>query len=345
MNDSHFDNQQFGINDNSIRYWRQTGYKGKDLLELCRRHDESRLVAMIEFQNGEVTRYVISSRCDRIRQGHFPSVLKFFSEVVAHPILAGVNGILVIWLEDGLYEFEYNLAQTVPLFVFGRSIYDSCSLLIPDPAYTESFGYQEELNRQEKFEDSLPFSSRINTIFWRGAASGVNFHDIPGWRNSSRGKIVLGSKALGKPDIFDGRFTKVEGWSKLVTDDILSEDIVSPPIHFYDFLRYRYLVDADGISCAWISLFKKLASRSVVVKMESTTQQWYYDRLKPWQHYVPLNVNMTDVEHLWHWLDERPDECERIVSRAHELIQSLKYEREVEQTARLVREIVALRKD
>ena len=73
-------------------------------------------------------------------------------------------------------------------------------------------------------------------------------------------------------------------------------------------LSDRGVFDVDGNSNAWSSFFWKLRSGSVTLKVESPFEQWYYGRLKPWVHYVPVAANLSDVDRAIDYvLDPRND--------------------------------------
>jgi hypothetical protein len=44
-------------------------------------------------------------------------------------------------------------------------------------------------------------------------------------------------------------------------------------------LAFRYLIDVDGNTNAWQSLYTKLLAQGCVIKVRSRYRQWYYDRL------------------------------------------------------------------
>ena len=121
-------------------------------------------------------------------------------------------------------------------------------------------------------------------------------------------------------------------------------NVVQSQIDFCEFLKYRYLVDVDGICSAWIALFRKLASKSVVIKIQSEYQQWYYNRLQPWIHYVPLRPDAEDIESVYSWLQNHQAECKNIVANANALISKIQYGDEIFNTANLLKKIFECKK-
>lgn len=325
-------------NEVALSYWKATKYSPEQVQSFLQEFDTTRLVARITFKTGEEPLIAISEKSWEIQSGHYITITNFFKNVAKHPIGSQLSGSIVVWLDDGIYSYESHRFMKVPTFSFSRSIYDNHTLLIPDPAFIETSGYAATLKLQAEFESFFPFLERYKTIFWRGAASGIGFSPT-GWRQTHRGFLTLKAKELNQPTILDAAFTKVEGWSKEIITSIEEAQVVSSPIPFFDFLKYRYLVDADGITCAWISFYRKLASQSVTIKMMSENTQWYYHLLKPWKHYVPMRADAGDAELIYEWLIHHPNECQKIIENANSVIASIRYEQEVEGTALLIKEL------
>jgi Glycosyl transferase family 90 len=332
------------INKSALEYWRITGYSEEDIRNFCKRLDTVRLLALITFSQGAVPKITISKKTWDLQQGHYGALCALINDIAETKLGKELNGSIIIWPDDGMHTYENHHFRDVPILAFGRSIYDTHTFLIPDPAYIDHIGYEKLLTEQRKFEESLPSNGRIETLFWRGAASGLNF-DATGWRSSQRGFLTLKSKQLNNSRILDAKFTKVEGWPEDVIASIKKENITTSYTDFNDFLKYRYLIDADGICCAWISLYRKLASKSLTVKMQSENVQWYYNKLEPWKHYVPLRSDAEDVEDIYKWLISHPAECEKIVKNANDLISSIKYNQEIENIANLIKQIFSFRKN
>lgn len=332
------------MNDDALQYWRATGYSSRDLDQFCAFMDDKRLVAKITFRPGNDAVLIISRKTWELQVGHFQSIQNFFYDVARHPLAKDLSGSFVLWLGDGMYSYESYTLRQIPLLSCGRSLFDCHSFLIPDPAFMGSRGHVNSLGEQQEFEKNLPFDTRKPTLFWRGAASGLGFTET-GWRETPRGKLTLKAREMANAEILDAKFTKVEGWSPETIHSIHSEQIVGPYVDFSDFLKFKYLIDVDGICCAWISLYLKLASQSVTVKVQSEYQQWYYDRLKPWVHYVPLRSDLNDLTNIYEWLVMHPEECKRMIKNANALIASIRYEDEVINMVLLAKQILELRRD
>ena len=85
---------------------------------------------------------------------------------------------------------------------------------------------------------------------------------------------------------------------------------------FDEQLRYKYIVSADGHTAAWLRIFTILQSNSVMLWINTAKYQWFYDRLEPWVHYVPLKRDLSDLEEKISWLRANDDKARGIAEQA-----------------------------
>ena len=106
-----------------------------------------------------------------------------------------------------------------------------------------------------------------------------------------------------------------------------------------DFLKFKYQIDIDGNSNSWPGLYHKLLTGSPVLKVASPNgyRQWYYDRLKPWINYVPVQADMSDLAQKIEWLRTNDDQARAIGEAGLALARSLDYERELTLAHRTIR--------
>ncbi|KAF8184821.1 glycosyl transferase family 90-domain-containing protein [Pholiota molesta] len=57
--------------------------------------------------------------------------------------------------------------------------------------------------------------------------------------------------------------------------------------------RYKYYIDVDGNG--WSSRFKRLITSNALVFKSTVYPEWYTDRVAPWVHYVPIQVDLSDL--------------------------------------------------
>lgn len=84
--------------------------------------------------------------------------------------------------------------------------------------------------------------------------------------------------------------------------------------------KYKYLIDTRGNS--WSGRLQTLLKLGRVVFIaDRPYREWYFDKLKPWEHYVPVKEDMSDlIEKICH-MERRPELYEKIVGNLREFVE------------------------
>ena len=84
--------------------------------------------------------------------------------------------------------------------------------------------------------------------------------------------------------------------------------------------KYKYLIDTRGISWS-IRLQTFLKLGRVIFVVDRPYREWYFDRLRPWEHYVPVKEDMSDlIEKICH-MERHPELYEKIVGNMREFVE------------------------
>lgn len=59
-------------------------------------------------------------------------------------------------------------------------------------------------------------------------------------------------------------------------------------------------------------MLAKLAIGSCILKVQSKCKQWYYRDLRPWEHYIPIRADLSDLEDKVLWCREHDDDSRQI---------------------------------
>ena len=114
--------------------------------------------------------------------------------------------------------------------------------------------------------------------------------DLMGWRGAMthpNRRCLLSYTDRNKYDIQEIQWNRKEP-AKLTCDNYISlPDSVK---------KWRYLIDVEGNGfSARVKYF--LFSKRVLFLQERPCKEWYYSKLKPWVHYVPLKRDLSDLEY------------------------------------------------
>ena len=98
-----------------------------------------------------------------------------------------------------------------------------------------------------------------------------------------------------------------------------------------NWLQYRGVIDIDGNVNAW-GLFWRLASGSVVFKVRSNYLNYYISRMIPWEHYIPLEDDLSDFKNVTSIVTRNGSALnmlESIASHALQLSKTISYSSEI----------------
>jgi hypothetical protein len=203
--------------------------------------------------------------------------------------------------------------------------------LIPDPEFIATHGYQG--SRDTYASKAVPWDRRQHVVFWRGSTTG---RPTDGWRSLPRLRLCL--IARERPDLFDVGVTRVHQLSEEAEAEIRAAGLFAEYVPESRLDEYRFHIDIDGNTNAWSGLFRKLLSGSPVLKVDSEPgfRQWYYDRLVPWQNFVPVSADLSDLVEKADWLSANCESARQIGTAGRSLALSLGYDIELERATAVV---------
>jgi hypothetical protein len=176
---------------------------------------------------------------------------------------------------------------------------------------------------EEKSQHTIPFQEREKVLLWRGLPTGTGWSEHH-WTFMQR--LALIRDFVDKPG-FDVGFVrdvkKFANTSALLSKLVDQVWVKKPHILKHEHPKYAFLLHVDGNTASW-GISHKLASGSTLVWVESQHdyKEHFYHHLKPWEHFVPVAVDMGDLEAVRDWLFQNPDKAERIAGNARKLVET-----------------------
>jgi hypothetical protein len=189
------------------------------------------------------------------------------------------------------------------------------SILVPDRMFLAERCYRPF--RKAALRQGA-WSERTPTVLWRGGTNGM-------------GEIANSTMSPADPDLMQririclalrespGCDVKLSGIGRNQGTEENRQRIASlglignkiPPLHWS---RVKYALDIDGVTNAWSNLYTRLLMGCCVLKVASPLgyKQWYYDELRPWEHFVPVAADLSDLHERLAWCREHDDEARRI---------------------------------
>ena len=196
--------------------------------------------------------------------------------------------------------------------------------LIPDAYYIQSSGYAD----LHSFALRSPkWSRRSSKVVWRGSVTGQGTVASPG--DIPRVQLALACRAIAGTDV---ALTGVHETMKFPGDELVAflkdQHLFSQGWPIRDFAHHRFTLDIDGHANAW-GLLEKLIFGCCVLKVHSPFEQWYYPRLHPWEHYVPVSADLSDLADAVQWCRDNDAHCEWIAANGARLAATLRLQAEL----------------
>lgn len=169
-------------------------------------------------------------------------------------------------------------------------------LLLPDVDFLATKGYASTLEDLGRC-DTVNFSSKNATIFFRGASTGLAPRSVDDLRKNTRLRAAIDTRSVPGWDV---RIVNTVQLSGAVAEAAFP--LVAPKVTPCEMATHKAVLDIDGNTNSWRGLFLKLHMNSIVIKTATAFRQWYYHRLQPFQDYIPTNLSALDIRRLPHFV-------------------------------------------
>ena len=210
---------------------------------------------------------------------------------------------------------------------FGRTMVGQEEVgLIPDIYYIHSHGYRDWRREATK---SPPWAERKPIVAWRGSVTGRGPYEGPA--EIPRVQLALAARDLPSADValFDVHDTMAGVFSPEEIQRFLEQErLLGERWSLERYGEHRYVLDIDGHANAW-GLMEKLIFGCCVLKVASQYEQWYYNRLRPWSHYVPVRADLTDLSEKIEWCLANPDYCAWIANNGALVAAAMSFEEQL----------------
>lgn len=256
----------------------------------------------------------------RMIYGRLPAVLRVLARTASEDLIATAD------LSDG--------GKGLPGVLTFCSNRDA-DILVPDPLFLGEDGYAEF--RRPGL--SRPWSERNGTVLWRGTSTGIGAvttstmdPNDTALRQRIRMCLILRSAAG-----VDAKLRRTE--TDASADDraaLARHGLLGDKINQADWGGYKFALDIDGHTNAWSNFYVRLLLGCCVLKIgsEHGFRQWYYNRLEPWTHYVPVRADMSDLLEKIAWCQQNDGRCAAIGEAARSFAMARTVETELADAAR-----------
>lgn len=196
---------------------------------------------------------------------------------------------------------------------FAFSSFSPGKTTVPDAYFFTERGYANTRRFMSTHQSN--WRNRSDKIVWRGALNNVGLIsdddeqlDKP-W-TSQRLRLV----AKCKDTAHDVKF--VRGSQPALDLWLAERGYMGERIEQHSWADRKFALVIDGNTNAWCSYFKAMLMGCCVLRVDSQYgfRQWYYDRLAPFVHFVPVKADLSDLDTQIDWLTRHDDRAEEIAN-------------------------------
>lgn len=233
------------------------------------------------------------------------TVINCLSRLAANTVFPDIT--FLISCED-----SFDRYSPVPVFVFSKKKSSKTNICFPD--FEAIRGYRKLINQVKEGVEAFPFECKKNLALWRGATTGGHY-SLDNWQEYPRSQLVLFSKK--HPTLVDAKFSHVAQADSNLLPLFKRQELLGNPLSVYDHLSYKYLINIDGNSSSYSRMFWILLSNSLCLHQTTENEQWYYDAIKPYVHYLPFKKDLSDLKEQIAWAETHPNKVRHIIENAH----------------------------
>jgi hypothetical protein len=220
-------------------------------------------------------------------------------------------------------------APSLARFAFSTNLPDVVPLPDRDFFATRAF----ESVRALATANGVEWSRRSDRLRWRGWTNGSGRKDYSSpqaqWDQSIMPRIRM-ALILKDAEAADAAFTgsfNAELAARLRRDGLLKAEIPQN-----DWINDKFALDIDGTTNTWSNFLVRLHLGCCVIKVDSQEgyRQWYYDRIRPWEHFVPVRSDMSDLVEKIDWARSHDAEARAIAENGRAFARSMTFESETD---------------
>ncbi len=194
---------------------------------------------------------------------------------------------------------------TIPVFAVSKERHNSKAILIP-----RLWNPDREETLQRLFS---PWETKIGKAFYRGRATDgpYGFFD---WDFRPRAQLAL--RASRHPDLIDAYLVPSPDLNEYYTHWLSSLRLLAAASLPSEQTAYKYLLTLDGAASP--SSFEwELTTHSLIFKTQSNRIEWFYDALKPDEHFIQIRPDSADLVEKILWAKANDREAKAIAERSY----------------------------
>jgi hypothetical protein len=208
------------------------------------------------------------------------------------------------------------------------SAFDPSRGLLPDPLFFNALGFASI--RDLASETAVDWHNRSDAVRWRGGPNGTGSvsADPAAKFDAAVMQRVRLCIIASENSAFDAKIVPPQGADNPFEGN--GKHLIGAPFPELSWLGDKFAIDVDGHSNTWSNFLIRMHLGCCVFKVASQFgyRQWYYDRLKAWEHYVPVLADMSDLNERIDWARSNEGRAKEIAQNGQAFARSMTFESE-----------------
>jgi hypothetical protein len=113
------------------------------------------------------------------------------------------------------------------------------------------------------------------------------------------------------------------------------EELMSGWCDMERYANYKYFIQIGGNGVSW-GVMKKLRLGCCMISVNGRGGNWHERYLRPWEHYVPVAADLSDLTKRVQWCFDNQGRARQIAENGRSLALSINYEAELREAADLI---------
>ncbi len=258
-------------------------------------------------RNNEITTECKTSNSEGIeyRKRAYEDALKAISRYVRLP-----DTVFLISMHDA-----YTLSNGVPVFSMCKRESDYWAILVPDfDALREKF---QVLPTKDLTVYEPRWEDKKDLLIWRGSTAQASLDgELMRPDNIHRfSRVILCELSQKYPELIDAKFTFFAQGGENIP---YLKRFQARQMPFEELIQYKHHLFIDGNVSPYSASGWKFFINSLIFKPDSPWIQWYFNALRPYEHYIPLQKDLSDLVEKFLWVKNHSEEASRIVRQTRE---------------------------
>jgi Glycosyl transferase family 90 len=225
--------------------------------------------------------------------------------------------VALIYVSDVIYNIPWDTTAPIPVLLYTiekEYLYATNYILAPNPYDQSGFSEFQVAKLFEKYKDTMTntsydtFHQRNNTLMWRGSDHGETIRaNLIEFAEQQSSSSSFSSQPLSNLWLD----AKLSGGDNDAVAGLTEEQLAG---------YYKYHLDVGGVSgTSWEGLRWKMCSGNLVFHIESGAIDWWHIHIKPGEHYINVNGDMSNLQEQYNWVESHPIEAYEIAQRGQKV--------------------------